>query len=157
MADIAAVVPLEESQLKVALDELVADGRVVTSESGDVMTFRATECIIEMGEPGGWEAAVFDHYQAVVVALCTKLRRGRTRAEERDVIGGSTYGFTIWKGHPHHDEVLGFLARVRREAGELRGKVRAFNAANAAPPGETVGVIAYVGQTVLESESEVQS
>jgi hypothetical protein len=50
--------------------------------------------------------------------------------------------------------VLGFLAKIRAEASALRTKVREHNAQHRPPDGEGVGVIAYVGQTVIEPESE---
>jgi hypothetical protein len=150
--DIEALVPCEPGTLRSTLDELVREGRVVRTESSGVVRYGAEQCVIPLGDAGGWEAALFDHYQAVVATICTKLRLGRTRASADDTVGGSTYGFTVWPGHPHHAEVLGFLGRMRAEAAALRATVRAHNAAHAAPSGESIGVIAYVGQTVIEDE-----
>lgn len=152
MEAIANVVPFEPQTLQAALEELTRDGRVQRSEVGGVALYQADQCVIPLGESGGWEAALFDHYQAVVTTICTKLRLGQTRSGMADIVGGSTYGFTVWPDHPHHDEVLGLLARGRKEASALRIKVRAYNDAHPAPPDESISVIAYLGQTVIEPE-----
>ena len=96
---------------------------------------------------------MFDHYQALVTALTTKLKSGRTRAAPDDRIGGATYSFDVWPEHPHYQEVAGFLAETRRRAVALRGKVDAFNESHQGQDGERHKFIAYVGQTFIESES----
>jgi hypothetical protein len=154
-AALAELVPFDSAILDDALATLVRDGRVEVSGKTGEAQYTSEDCIIPLGDPAGWEAAVFDHYQALVTALCAKLRQGQRRTSAQDAIGGSTYGFTVWPGHPHHDEVLGFLGRMRAEAASLRSKVRAHNtdAAHPPPDAETIGVIAYFGQTVITSET----
>jgi hypothetical protein len=49
---------------------------------------------------------------------------------------------------------MNLLGKMRAEAIGLREKVSAFNERHAAPETESVRVIAYMGQTVLESEQE---
>jgi hypothetical protein len=144
-------VPLDPSMLQAMLDRLVAEGRIARTEQGAEVEYRTDRCIIPFGAAAGWEAAVFDHYQAMVAAICTKLRRGTTAANVSDHVGGSTYGFTVWDGHPHYDEVLGLLGRLRSETVTLREKVGAFNREHSPPEG-ALRVIAYVGQTVLDPE-----
>ncbi len=95
---------------------------------------------------------MFDHYQAMVTAICTKLRLG-AQATAGEQIGGSTYGFLIWEGHEYEQEVRGLLGSLRQKAAELRSKVTAYNERHQAPPDGEVQVIAYVGQTVIEAES----
>jgi hypothetical protein len=150
---VAQTVALEPSVIEAALARLVADGRVARVERGGAPEYRTDLCVIPYGTPAGWEAAVFDHYQAVVTAICTKLRAGETSAAATDRVGGSTYAYRVWEGHPHYDAAVGFLARVRAEAVVLREQVTAFNAAHA-PPASAIRVIAYVGQTILESEEQ---
>jgi hypothetical protein len=147
-AQIAETVSIDPAALGSVLEQLVREGRVSRIESGSSVLYRSDSCVIPMGDPAGWEAAVFDHFQAVVTSICTKLRVGQTLADAADSIGGSTYGFTIWKGHPHERDVLGLLGRFRSEAGDLRAKVRDYNAAHETPDGSGIGVIAYVGQNV---------
>lgn len=151
-ADLAQVVRLEEGALTIALERLEGDGRATreAARSGDL--WRCEECVIPFGTPVGWEAAVFDHYQALVTALCTKLRIGDTRARRDDAIGGSTYGLDVWPGHPLEEEVYTMLNQVRAQVSEVRQRVEAHNQANAAPSSGCNRVIFYVGQTVLGDE-----
>jgi hypothetical protein len=109
--------------------------------------------VIPLGSAAGWEAAIFDHFQAVVTALCTKLRLGRSRAIPGEWIGGSTYSTYVWEGHPMHEEVLGLLQRVRSDASALRERVDTYNAARSLPE-DAKKVIFYAGQTVLGLDEE---
>jgi hypothetical protein len=149
---ISQTVPLEALALERALDALTADGRIERVEKNGIVEYKTALCLIPFGSSAGWEAAVFDHYQAIVGAICMKLRSGNTVAAPDDSIGGSTYAFTVWEGHPHHEEVLALLASTRARINELRQKVTAFNKDHTAPEAARVQVISYVGQTVLESE-----
>lgn len=149
--EIAAAVVLEGPRLQAALDRLERDGR---AQKGPDHTWRCDECVIPMDSPVGWEAAVFDHYQAVVAAVCTKLRQGRARAHRSDAVGGSTYGFDVWPGHPHEEEVLSLLASQRARLSELRLKVDQWNAEHPPPAEGSRRVVVYVGQTVIEDEEE---
>ena len=160
-ADIEHVVRLEEGALAAALERLEGDGRATRqiteggAAKGDAKKrelWRCDECVIPFGTPVGWEAAVFDHYQALVTALCTKLRIGDTRARRDDAIGGSTYGLDVWPGHPLEEEVYTLLNQVRAQISEVRQRVEAHNQAHAAPPSGNTRVIFYVGQTVLGDE-----
>lgn len=143
---------VEDAVFERAITALVADGRVSARQEGDETEYASAECVIPMGEPAGWEAAVFDHYQAMVTALCTKLRRGESVAQHGEWVGGSTYGYEIWPGHPFHDEVVGFLQATRNRAAELRARVDAYNGGRQPLPPSLMRVIAYVGQTVVEAE-----
>ena len=152
-ADIEHVVRLEDAALTAALALLEGDGRATRKPAaeGEGEVWRCDECVIPFGTPVGWEAAVFDHYQALVTALCTKLRVGDTRARRDDAIGGSTYGLDVWPGHPLEEEVYTLLNQVRAQVSEVRQRVEAHNQANAAPPTGS-RVIFYVGQSVLGDE-----
>jgi hypothetical protein len=143
---------LEDELFERAITTLVADGRVSARQKGAEIEYASSECVIPMGEPAGWEAAVFDHYQAMVTALCTKLRHGEAVAQHGEWIGGSTYGYEVWPGHPFHDEVVGFLQATRSRAAELRARVDAHNEGRLPAQRSVRRVIAYVGQTVIEAE-----
>ena len=147
-AELEHVLALDAEPLQTALDSLLADGRVSALEQDGQRRYRCQNCVIPLGAASGWEAAVFDHYQAMVTALCTKLRRGGAPSSGRDWVGGSTYGFDVWLGHPHRDEVLGTLGRLRETLSELRAKVETYNADHP-PPEAAERVISYLGQTVL--------
>jgi len=149
--DLAERVPAGDDALDTAVTRLVREGRVSATEHDGKVHYASDECVIAVGDPVGWEAAVFDHYQAMVTAICTKVRLGRTRAAHGESIGGSTYGYDVWDGHPCRDEVLGFLDSTRKRAVQLRKDVEAYNA-NHPIPEDALHVIAYVGQTVLGAE-----
>jgi hypothetical protein len=107
--------------------------------------------VIPLGATHGWEAAVFDHYHALVAALCNKLAQGVGMAKADDRVGGSTYSYMVWQGHPHYDEVVGFLARQRRELSQLRERVASYNEqtkTDSAP----ILVTAYLGQNLVEED-----
>lgn len=142
---------LDDPTLDAAIGALTADGRVAALQAEGGIEYQSNECVIPMGDSIGWEASVFDHYQALVTAICTKLRRGTLRAVPGEALGGSTYGFEVWPEHPLHDEVLGFLQATRERASSLRARVDEHNARSGVPE-ESFRVLAYVGQTVIERE-----
>jgi hypothetical protein len=149
--ELGEAVPLDAGRLNAALERLVHDGRAKRIERDGRILYSSEQCVIPFGAPAGWEAAVFDHYQAMVTAITTKMRRG-TQAVADETVGGSTYGFVIWKGHPLEHEVLQLLSRFRREASALRSKLSEHNAEHSAPDQE-IRVITYLGQTVIENEA----
>lgn len=152
---LAKVVPAELELLAQAIERLMQQGKVVREESAGVVQYRSDHCFIPLDHGGGWEAAVFDHYQAMVTAICAKLTLGRSRAMPDDVVGGSTYHYDVWEGHPHHEEVKAHLAELRRVSVRLREKVEAFNATHAPPSGQDPRrFIAYVGQTLRVPEGD---
>jgi hypothetical protein len=149
-ADVQKLVLLAEAALDQQLARLVATGRLVREETADGARYRLDHIHIPCGASEGWDAAVLDHYQAVITAICAKLRGGGTQARAGESIGGSTYHLDVWQGHPLEREALGFLAGVRRQAVALRSAVEAHNAAHARPPdAREIRIISYVGQAVL--------
>ena len=145
---IAQVVKLEVEVVERALARLAADGRV--QSTGD-RRWRCDTCVIPIGATAGWEGAVFDHYQAMVSAVCRKLRQGATRTRADDACGGSTYGFDVWPGHPHEEEIRTLLATTRARLSEVRERVDAYNAAQGVAT-DTTRFLFYCGQTVIEDE-----
>ena len=152
--DLADALPMELASVEQGLDQLVRDGRAreLSDEAGK--RYECVSCVIPVGSSAGWEAAVFDHFQAMVTALCTKLRLGSTSTSNKDAIGGSTYGFDVWPGHPHRDEVLTLLAQTRQRAVALREKVESYNANQPGSERELERVLFYTGQTLLGQEPE---
>jgi hypothetical protein len=153
-AALAEHVPGGDDALDAALAKLVRDRRIRTTEQDGRVVYASAELVIPFGDVSGWEAAVFDHFQAMVTAICTKLRLGKTHAAAGEWVGGSTYGFDVWEGHPCHAEVTGFLQATRERAGALRKLVEAHNASHFPPDGSIQHVISYVGQTVIGIEVE---
>jgi hypothetical protein len=69
------------------------------------------------------------------------------------MVGGSTYSFDVWSGHPLESEVKVQLGEMRYRCGELRRRVEAHNAM-AGLPREYQQIIFYSGQCILEREIE---
>lgn len=136
------------AHLDQVLQRLVASGRVRKLESGH---YQALDLIIPLGSTVGWEAAVFDHFQAMVQTICQRLAQGSASPQLQDVVGGSTYTFDIWPGHPLEIEVKGQLRDLRERCHELRRRVDAHNAGGGLPE-QHEQVTTYLGQCVIERE-----
>jgi hypothetical protein len=150
-ASLKKVDELRSADLDATLARLEAAGRIVREESPEGPRFRADSLVVPLGAELGWEAAVFDQYHAVVSTICRKLGRKR-RATPDDSVGGSTYTFELWPGHPLEDRVKGALSRFRAEHTELRRLVLAHNQHHPAPASAYRAVV-YGGQ-YLASEEE---
>ncbi|HKP57327.1 MAG TPA: hypothetical protein VJV78_11435 [Polyangiales bacterium] len=146
---LAQLVPAAREELEAALTRLTADGSV-SARNG---LFSCETYLLGFGEPKAWEGAVFDHYQAMVVALVSKLRAGARRADLADSTGGSTFVFDLWEGHPMQQEVMGYLRSVRERGIALR---KALDAHPEPAPEDkrSLRVTAYVGQSVALEEEE---
>ena len=155
-AELSRAIPLPAPQVSEALDTLVADGRARRLADTAEARYECTHCVIALGSELGWEAAVFDHFQAMVTAICNKVRAGATVAEKGDLVGGSTYGIVVWPGHPLREETFGLLASLRAQVAQQREKVVAYNVEHAAPEA-TERVIVYVGQSVQGLEDDVET
>lgn len=140
--EVARDLGLDVAAAQQALSGLVQRGHVELAEDG---AYRADDCVIPHGDEGGFEAALFDHYQAVVTAMGHKLSSGRTRSVASESLGGSTYHFDLHPGHPLEQEVLGLLAAVRERASALRTEVDVGRK----PGAEEYRVVFYVGQNVI--------
>jgi hypothetical protein len=139
---------LEGDALDAALGRLRAAGHVAAEERAPETLYRSERLLVELGAGAGWEAAVYDHFQAVVRTICARLDPDTVREGYRDYTGGSTYSLDISPSHPLRDEVFSTLARLRVELGALRRRVNAHNEHDA------IGavrerVVLYVGQCVL--------
>lgn len=144
---------LDGAPLDDAIASLVEDSRVERRSGEDDTTYVSTDYFIPYDTPHGWEAAVFDHFQTVVTSVCTKLAEGQTRALPADTMGGSTWAFDIWPGHPLEGEVLAMLREIRQRTTELRERV------DAERPNRPSGVsnrrvLFYAGQTVLDEPGD---
>lgn len=138
---------VEAGELQPALDELVDGARIIEERAGNEVRYRAETYLVPFEWPAGWEAAVFDHFQAVVTTIIQRLDHSRTGASRTAMSGGSTYAFDLWEGHPLEGEVLDQLKRLRTEIGVLRKKVDDFNAENGRPA-KSYRVTIYHGQHI---------
>jgi hypothetical protein len=137
---------LDQGELDASIARLTAAERIRRDEGG---AFSAPEFFVPLQAEAGWEAAVFDHYHAVVRALCCRLGPDpQLLSLPPESIGGSTYTYDVWPGHPLYEEVLGTLARTRREQSALRKRVDAHNALHGMPDA-FLKVVTYAGQSVV--------
>ena len=149
-ADLAAQ-KLDEAELGRALERLVETGRV--EFSAEERVYRAKHLVVPLGSPVGWEAAVFDHFKALVNTVTQRLGGDRSSATLANRVGGSTYTLDVWSGHPHAEEAYRTLGELRQRLGDLRRKVEEYNAAHEMPD-ELTEVVLYVGQCLIRQGSD---
>lgn len=128
-----------------ALQLLLRSGTLQQHDDG---LLHAQNFMVRVGEEQGWEAAVLDHFRAVVNAIGGKLRLGRAQSQHSDVVGGATLAFQIHADHPHKDAVLALLNDTRQRINELWSHVREHNRANPHPEEDSTIVTFYFGQNV---------
>jgi hypothetical protein len=150
--ELAQALALDAAELEGAVSALLADGRL--QAEGELL--RAETFLVPVGSERGWEAAVFDHFAAVARAIASKVRGGAPRSEADDVVGGATLTFEIAQGHPCEREVLGLLARVRRDVNDLWARVAQANDARPIPEQARRRVSFYFGQNVEETDDAVR-
>jgi DNA-binding MarR family transcriptional regulator len=145
-ADIERYARVPSDVCTAALERLEADGRVVANSDGAERTYTSERIEVPLGQTRGWEAAVLDHFQALVTAVTIKLSGGATE-EDAQVVGGSTWSLDVGPGHPLRNEARETLARVRREVEALRNRIDEHNAStDRSEPRERV--VFYAGQYV---------
>lgn len=154
-SEVAKVTAFSDAVVQDALETLVRRGMLRKVDNDGEEQYSSDGCALPYDDPNGWEAAVFDHYQAMVGAMCAKLGLGSKGAKLNDVIGGSTFGFEVWPEHPHYDEVRGLLRTFRKTCGDLRERVATYNQTTTAPV-RRERVIAYFGQNVLVNALETE-
>jgi len=135
-----------------ALERLVEAGRVDRTDGTSESTYGASRFVIPIGAEVGWEAALLDHFHALVRTVCQKLRLAPESAVG-DTVGGSTYTLGVWPGHPLRDEVVSGLRRVREEFTDLRARVDEHNIAFGMPD-DYEQVVFYCGQSVIRQGGE---
>ena len=137
--------------MQAAIADLLREGRVQIEAATGL--YRSASVSIAVGSRVGWEAAVFDHFQAVSKAIAAKVRRGR-ESRAADVIGGATLSFDVFAGHPLEQEVYGLLGRVRAEVNELWDRVSRHNAEHPVDQDRNIKVTFYMGQNVERPDTE---
>ncbi len=142
-----------DEELVDVLQELDREGRIQRVGAGDTARYESSLLLVPLDSEHGWEAAVFDHFSAVVRAIGAKVRRGAPRAREEDATGGATLTFVLDDKHPLRDETLGLLRRVRGEVNALWQRVQAHNVAHDLDEDRTE-VLFYFGQAVSGPDDE---
>lgn len=152
LEQLAARAGSDTEDVRRVLSRLESAGRVRARERDGLIEYESDELVLPMDDPAGWEAAVFDHYQAVVQTICARLRDDGPPVSKAET-GGSTYTFDVTREHPLADEVYGMLARFRESASELRARVEAHNREHGLAASHD-RVVVYGGQTVIAREAE---
>jgi hypothetical protein len=152
--DLALALAMPADTIERALVELQERGLVVAVAQEDgTARYDSHGCTLPYDDPKGWEAAVYDHYHAMVTALTVKLDQGQRHAQRDDRVGGSTFGFELWESHPYLDEVTSLLRTLREQGTALRDKVAKYNTCHEIPADEDqIKVLSYVGQAVIASK-----
>jgi hypothetical protein len=138
---------VDVDELEPALARLLAAGRVEQSSADG--PYLARSLVLPLGSTVGWEAAVFDHFKAVVNTVTRRLGMDRKRPALADRVGGSTYTLDVWPGHPHAERAYETLKKLRSELTLLRDEVERYNADHPVPERYTQ-VLMYVGQCLIE-------
>ncbi|HYQ15685.1 MAG TPA: hypothetical protein VEQ58_08010 [Polyangiaceae bacterium] len=146
LADLRSV-HVDVEELEPALARLLAAGRIEQPDPQGPFTARTL--VLPLGSPVGWEAAVFDHFKAVVNTVTRRLGMSRKSPALADRVGGSTYTLDVWPGHPYADQAYETLRQLRSQLGDLRDQIERYNADNPVPERYTQ-VLMYVGQCLIE-------
>jgi hypothetical protein len=149
--EVANLTRLPEAAVHAALAVLLEDGRA-ERVAGDAARYISRRIDVPVGQAKGWEAAVFDHFQAMVSAICAKLAAGGTRSARGDLTGGATYSLDLFPGHPLEAEAHGTLERVRAELEDLRARIDAVNAQDPSP--RTDRLLFYFGQHLRSDRAD---
>jgi len=139
---------VDHAELERALTRLVEAGRVEVEGE----TYRARQLVLPLGSAVGWEAAVFDHFKAMVSTVLCRLSMART-STLTDHVGGSTYTLDVWAGHPLEQEAYRLLGNLRAQIGEFRDKLEKYNADQGVPE-NYIQVLTYVGQCLIRQGSD---
>lgn len=132
-----------------AVTSLVEAGRIIQVRGDDGrQRLSCAEYQIGFGHTAGWQAAILDHYQAMISTVCGKLCEDQRPPTADAETGGSTYVFDVYDGHPLRDEVVSLLRRYRRELTALRTRVSAHNRDAELDPQSADRVTVYIGQTI---------
>jgi len=146
---ICSLTRVDRAACDAALHALMRDARVVEKRADAGATYAADNFVVPLGDAKGWEAAVLDHFQAMVTAIIAKLNQRAPRGSVSDLIGGSTWTLDVWPGHPFEAEAKALLRATRATVEALRTRVDAHNAGVASPPPHE-RVVFYAGQYVRE-------
>jgi hypothetical protein len=145
---LAEITHFELPELETVLVRLVETGRVEREGTGQAAEYKTSTFCVPVGAPAGWEAAIFDHFQAMVKTICCRLRQDRATSSAGDTVGGSTFTIDVWPGHPQEEQVRSTLSRVRSLLTELRHSTDEYNAAHGIPERHDQ-VVLYVGQCLI--------
>jgi DNA-binding MarR family transcriptional regulator len=142
---------LSPDAVSAALATLSEAGHVLREPDGEPPRYGSQRCLIPLEQSAGWEAALLDHYQAVVRSMCIKLNQGTNSASLRDRLGGSTYSFDVWPGHKYEQRVYALLAEHRTALSAFWNEVSEHNR-HERKPAAHASVTFYFGQSVATED-----
>jgi hypothetical protein len=137
----------DPARLERALERLLALKKITVHGKAAERTYHAERLEVLLEAEVGWEAAIFDHYRAMVQTICHRLASAQGGSAIQRV-GGSTFTFDVWPGHPLAEEAYGTLARFRAQHAELYERIEQHNAQHGRPANYEQVVI-YAGQHVV--------
>lgn len=140
-------------QLGQCLELLCNDGRVRVVEDSAPPLYSSQRCLLPLGNDAGWEAALLDHHQSVIASICTKLRNGHTQTHPAERLGGSTFSFNVWPGHPAEERAYALLSTMRAQLSEFWDEVSAYNQSHPFPKEGATQVTFYCGQSLKDDHS----
>jgi hypothetical protein len=146
---------IDPAELDLVLARLMTSARIERSGDDALARYRAANLYVPLGSPIGWEAAIFDHFQAMIKTILCRLREDRDAPSLADCVGGSTYTVDVWPGHPLEQHAQETLGRLRAVLVELRQQVEAHNAIHPTPEAYKQ-VVLYVGQCVIQQDAPEQ-
>jgi hypothetical protein len=154
--EVAAHTGLAAASVDTALTRLLEQLRIRAVSTEPAVRYCSDRFEVPTDSPHGFEAAMLDHFQAMITTLTLKLHPPEP-ALDKEAIGGSTWSFDVWAGHPLEAEAKTLLKRVRLMVEDLRARIDHFNQA-AARPSQVDNVVVYLGQYIrpLEPFTEEQ-
>ena len=78
------------------------------------------------------------------------LTNGKTRARPDDELGGSSYSFHVWPGHPAEARARQLLESTRKRVGSLWDEIASYNREHGLTGKDVTRVNFYFGQSVTE-------
>lgn len=147
--ELASQLNVSVAEVQEALDVLLREGRVEATANG----FRATQFLIDKNAEHGWEAAAFDHFQAVAKALANKVYLRSRNADGAKLVGGTTLHFELTPTHPSLPKVLRLLEQTRELTDAVWDEVFRYNQTHPVSDAERVSLTFYLGQNVDDPEA----
>jgi hypothetical protein len=144
----------EAAEIDAALAELTDSGRVRITSGSPEAKYNCHECAIPIGDEEAWAPNVVNHFQMVTSAICAKLANGKTRAQPDEELGGSSYSFNVWPGHPFEERARQLLSSTRKQVGALWDEIAAHNREQGLDGKAVSRVNFYFGQSVIDISGE---
>lgn len=149
--ELAEVFSTSNEHIEALVQRLEATDRLYRKEAeseADPVQYGSRGFHIAFDADEGYEAALWDHFQAVCRSICRKLRLGQHQARLHDVHGGTTFTFDVPAEHPLYEELSGYLRRTRQRMDRWLEQVESI------PRGDDesrrVRITIYTGQMVEE-------